>query len=188
MRRRRAGAHLQPARRRRRRPRPHARDLRGRRCVLNEPWSHSGVNAIRPLFADLARDGRFFSSVRFVGGHLASLEAIAQRRADFAAIDEVTATLLRRHCPNALAGFRVLGTTAPACAPPLVCAAGVPDDRVAALRRALDEVVAAPALAEVREALGLLGFVDADFGDYEPMLAIEREARAAGYLELFAEA
>ena len=77
--------------------------------------------------------------------HAASVAAVASGAADVAAIDAVTLALLTQHRPAAVAGVWVLQYTAPAPALPYVTRPGGP---VAALRRALRDVVADPALAD----------------------------------------
>ena len=55
-------------------------DLRGTRCVINTPTSHSGMNVLRALVAPLHSDGRFFSMVCMSGSHQRSLQMIQRGR------------------------------------------------------------------------------------------------------------
>ncbi len=65
-------------------------DCRGLCAVYNGDDSNSRMNLLRHAVAPFARDDRFFASVERSGGHLASLKALADGRADVVAIDCVT--------------------------------------------------------------------------------------------------
>src|SRR5690349_5825637 len=69
-------------------------DLRGARCVINTPSSHSGMNILQSMIAPLHENGRFFSSVIVSGAHETSLSLILNQAADVAAVDCVTYALL----------------------------------------------------------------------------------------------
>src|SRR5438067_8024953 len=71
-------------------PVEHLADLRGSRCVINEVTSHSGMNSIRAMIAGMHRNGRFFSEILVSGSHELSLEKIARKEVDVAAIDSIT--------------------------------------------------------------------------------------------------
>jgi len=156
-------------------------DLRGRRFAINELDSNSGMNLPRRLFAPLAREGRFFASTVVTGSHAASAAAIARGDADAAAIDCVTFALLARYRPHVVAELRMLGETFATATPPFVTSSGADAQLVLALREAIDDVLAAPAHADVRDAtlLRRLGRCDADA--YDLVMSYEREAIALGY-------
>lgn len=156
-------------------------DLRGRRCLINTPTSHSGSNVLRSLVAPLSVDGRFFSSVTVSGAHETSLELLRAGDADVAAIDCVTFGLLRRVRPAALAGARVIHETVRVPAPPYVTSSSTPPQTVAALRRALATAVGDPAVAGP---LMMTGVEQLSADDYAPIIELERQADAHGYLEL----
>jgi ABC-type phosphate/phosphonate transport system substrate-binding protein len=160
-------------------------DTRGLRCVVNEPWSHSGVNAIRSLVAPLSRDGRFFTSVGRSGSHVASLGWLRDDRADLASIDCVTYELVRRHRPELLAGLRILGSTPAAPAPPFVTSAHASAELVAALEDAINDVLTDPDNDELCDALLLAGVEHLDLRAYEGMLIDAQRARDLGYVEMF---
>jgi len=71
-------------------------ELRGKVAAMNQPRSHSGMNALRHAIAPHALGGRFFSDVVASGGHLASMRMLQDGRADVAAIDCVTLGLACR--------------------------------------------------------------------------------------------
>src|SRR4029077_3056687 len=89
--------------------------------------SHSGFNA--PRYALLAHRSAtrltlYRESVGPLGDPRAALAALADRRIDVTAIDAYWWWLVERHDPPA-ASFRVVGETASAPMPPLICAPGL---------------------------------------------------------------
>ena len=82
--------------------------LRGRRCVINELDSNSGMNLLRAAVAPLAEGGRFFGSVVVSGSHLRSVEMVASGEADVASIDCVSFAHFQRLYPSLVSGVRVL--------------------------------------------------------------------------------
>ncbi len=156
-------------------------DLRGRRGAVNGPASHSGYNALRSVVAAIAGGAAFFSTVIETGGHLASAEAMAEGRADVAAIDCVTYALVARHRPAAVAGLRVLGRSEKAPGLPYVTRAGADGETLARLRDALAEAFADPSLAGAREALLLKGHEVLPPDAYERIDEMEAAAVARGY-------
>jgi ABC-type phosphate/phosphonate transport system substrate-binding protein len=155
--------------------------LRGRRCAINERDSNSGSNLLRASIAPLAEHGRFFSSVELTGGHLASMRAVAEERADVAAIDCVSYAHIRRSSPELAARLRILDWTPSSPGLPYVTARANETSIVAALRAALIEVQADPAVAALRDALLLAGIDFAVDEDYVEVRQLEREALERGY-------
>jgi ABC-type phosphate/phosphonate transport system substrate-binding protein len=157
-------------------------DLRGRRCAVNDPASNSGMNLLRAAVAPLARGAtRFFGGVVMTGGHVGSMRAVAEGRADVASIDCVTWAHVVTLRPAAAAGLRVLAWTEASPGLPLITSRHIDAATRSALLRALDDVARDPALAPVRDALRLEGFERLTFEDYGSVLALERRAQAAGY-------
>ena len=156
-------------------------DLRGRRCVVNGPTSHSGMNVLRALVAPLSVGGRFFSSVAVSGSHESSVTALRRGEADVAAVDSVVYALLERYRPAALEGLRVLCETPCAPSPPFVTSAATPPERVQDIRSALHEAVTDPRLAATRSALLLDGLVAFDADAYRSIVESAEDARTHGY-------
>jgi ABC-type phosphate/phosphonate transport system substrate-binding protein len=156
-------------------------DLRGRRCAVNEIESNSGSNLLRAAIAPLAKQGRFFSSVELTGGHFASVRAVAEGRADAAAIDCVSYAHIGRSSPELAARLRILDWTPSSPGLPYVTARANETSIVAALRAALAEVQADPALAPVRDALLLTGIDFAVDENYVEVRQLERDALERGY-------
>jgi len=156
-------------------------DLRGARCAVNASDSQSGYSALRAAVAQHARDGRFFSAVTVSGSHVASLQLVAAGTVDVAAIDCVTYALVARHRPAALEGTRVLARTMPAPGLPYVTRGDAGDDRIARLRAGLQRAFADPQLEPARAALLLTAVAVLPLAAYDRIIAIEKDAVAAGY-------
>lgn len=131
--------------------------LRGKRCVINTPTSHSGMNVLRALVAPLHCDGRFFAEVRMSGSHERSLRMIQRRQVDVAAIDCVTYALLARYRPGEIAGTRVLHRTEHVPSPPYVTAHATPPQMLVAMRRAALRAFHHPSVAAAKRTLMLGG-------------------------------
>ncbi len=157
-------------------------DLRGRRCAVNDAASNSGMNVLRAAIAPLANGAaRFFAETIMTGAHAASVTAVADGRADVAAIDCVTWAHLQHWRPEAAGKLRVLTWTEATPGLPLIAAAATSDETRSALAGALEDVAADPALAEMRAALLLEGFVRVAAAAYGRIVALERAAVLAGY-------
>jgi ABC-type phosphate/phosphonate transport system substrate-binding protein len=107
--------------------------LRGRRLAFNGPDSMSGILA---LVRDLEAMGESLETVfpeRIeTGAHRASIVAVAEGRADVAAIDCRSWHLARRHEPKA-AGLRVVGWTALRKGLPFITSRHTPPETVTKL-------------------------------------------------------
>ncbi len=156
-------------------------ELRGSRAAINEPGSNSGYNLFRHFIAPHAVEGRFFSSVIETGGHRASIDAVASGEADIAAIDCVTFGNTLRFDPERVAGVRILAETAKGPGLPFITSASTPAKDLVILRRALDETISDPDLAQVCDTLSLRGISLLGDSDYEVLAELDREAARHGY-------
>jgi ABC-type phosphate/phosphonate transport system substrate-binding protein len=156
-------------------------ELRDGVAVINGVDSQSGCNVLRALLAPLAAGGRFCAAVLESGSHIASIAAVAAGRADFAAVDCVTHALLARWRPAALAGTRVLLETPAAPGLPYVTGGAADRDLRRRLQEGLHRAFRDAGLAETRAALLLTGFTELPLEAYLPIVAMRREAEAAGY-------
>ncbi len=129
------------------------------RFAYNSGGSHSGWAA--PQLWAKAR-GFAFRPALATGGHRASAQAVADGRADIAALDAVTWRGIRRFDADLAARLRVLGTTDATPGLPMIAAPGVDTAR---LRAALDTALAALA-EDHRDILGIRGFVPIPPEDY----------------------
>lgn len=130
-------------------------DLRGTRCVINSPTSHSGMNVLRALVAPLHCDGRFFADVSISGSHESSLRMVGLGQVDVAAIDCVTHALIARYRPAELAGTRVIHHTEHVPSPPFITARNTSPEKLAAMRDAVLSALDQPTFAQTKEMLML---------------------------------
>jgi ABC-type phosphate/phosphonate transport system substrate-binding protein len=156
-------------------------DLRGARVAFNAVDSQSGYNALRAVVAPLAEGGRFFCHAIETGAHSKSLAAVADGRADVAAIDCVSYALAIRYRRPAIQRVRILCTAPAAPALPYVTAASADADRLLRLRDGLRGAMADPALAAAREALLLQDIMLLPDSAYDCIDEMERVAIAKGY-------
>jgi phosphonate transport system substrate-binding protein len=159
-------------------------DLRGRSYAYNDPGSHSGYNVPRDHLLHLGETGGYFGRVVESGAHQSSIRMIAAGEVDAAGIDSTVLELELRSHPELAGTFRVVEAIGPNPIPPVV----VPRALDAALKAGLRELLLGMhADAEGRVVLeaGLVArFAEVGDADYEPVRAMVRRARAAGFLAL----
>ncbi len=156
-------------------------DMRGRRCAVNDMSSNSGMNVLRAAIAPLARGGRFFAETVVTRAHSASVRAVADGRADVAAIDCVTWAHLQTLRPAETGSLRVLCWSASSPGLPLITSHRTDAATCRALLQALDRVVTSAALTPVRKALRVSGFTRLPSPAYSAILTMEEQARARSY-------
>jgi ABC-type phosphate/phosphonate transport system substrate-binding protein len=155
--------------------------LRGRRCVVNERDSNSGMNLLRATIAQVANGEPFFASVAVSGSHLRSVEMVASGEADVAAIDCVSFAHFQRLYPSLFASMRVLSWTASTPSLPYITAGTASDETMQVLRAALADVFDDNGLAPVRERLQLRGVDLSSNEGFGEVLHLERAAVSSGY-------
>jgi ABC-type phosphate/phosphonate transport system substrate-binding protein len=156
----------------------------GRTAAINSIDSNSGMNVLRHAIAELNPDVPFFDSVVHSGGHLQSLTAVAERRADVAAIDCVSFQLIEDRWPELTDRVRSIGDSIKTCGLPLVmpdASLASTDTRqiLATLNKALKQVN-----PRLRQQLHLSHFESVNLEDYQGILEVESFAIDAGYHEL----
>jgi ABC-type phosphate/phosphonate transport system substrate-binding protein len=154
--------------------------FRGGVAAVNTPDSMSGMLALKLVFAPLAERARFFSRAVETGGHLASLDAVREGRADVCAIDCVCAALARRHRPAALDGLVEIARSPSVPGLPWITRVGEPQ----VIRAALERAFADPELNKARDALLLSGFSVLEARDYDRITELEAEMEKGGGLLL----
>jgi ABC-type phosphate/phosphonate transport system substrate-binding protein len=159
----------------------HLRDLRNRRCAINEASSNSGMNLLRASIAPLADGESFFEAILFSGSHLRSAEMVTDGEADVAAVDCVSLAHFQRHYPSAVAGLRILDWTASSPSLPFIAAAATNDTLLAILRSSLAAVFADRELDSVRELLFLDGVDLEPKSSFTEVLQLKRKAVELGY-------
>jgi ABC-type phosphate/phosphonate transport system substrate-binding protein len=156
-------------------------DLRGGIAAINDSGSNTGVALLRDMLAPIADRAPFFAHVHTTGSHQASARAVAAGDADVAAIDAVTWAALDRYDGEFTRHLRVIARSEEAPTPPFVTARETPVETIAALRVALDNVIADPALEEVRDRLFLTGIVPARADLPDRVVAQDERAARNGY-------
>jgi ABC-type phosphate/phosphonate transport system substrate-binding protein len=154
---------------------------RGHRAAVNSSASNTGYNLFRHFIAPHARSGEFFSDVIVTGAHRASVRAVADGKADMAAIDAVSFAALARFEADLAARVRIIATTAPSPTLPFVTARSTDGATVRALRAALTETMADAELTDARAALFLTGVRATGDHRLAEVSRLDRAARDAGY-------
>ena len=165
-------------------PAEHLGGLRGRRAAINERQSNSGMNLFRAAVAPLARGAPFFAEVIETGSHAGSLRAVAEGRADVAAIDAVSFVHIVCGEPSLAMRVRTLGWTDPSPGLPFVTSIATPRGIVRLLRIVLGEVARSAELQPARDTLLLEGIERLPAGAYRRVSRIEQAADRLGYSAL----
>ncbi|RWX80959.1 phosphate ABC transporter substrate-binding protein [Neorhizobium lilium] len=159
-------------------------DLRGLTAAVNTPDSNSGMNLFRAAIAPIAGGSRFFGRVVQTGGHVESIAAVADGRADCAAIDCITYGHMQRFAPERLRNIVVIAQTAEGPGLPFITRGTASDQDVHVLRAALDAAILESSLAATRDILALEGFAHLIDSDYDVLLSFETEAERFGYPQI----
>ena len=148
-------------------------DFAGLRFAFNVPDSLSGSVA---LVAAMREEGLAPGSVEWIetGGHRASILAVAEGRADLAAIDAVAWALAERFEPEPAAKLQMLMQTPLRPAPPTITGAGRSTEELEAIRAAFTDALASEETGEARGALRIEGAAVLTASDYEPLAALVR--------------
>lgn len=131
----------------------------GAMMAYNDAMSQSGWAAPQNFAAELGI--RFRAGPR-TGGHRASALAVAEGRAELAALDAVTQRLLQREEPEIMAGLRVLAMTPATPGLPLIAARSAPEYMTYALVAHAIEALS----PEDRDTLGIHGLVQIEADAY----------------------
>ena len=154
---------------------------RGRVAVMNNLDSNSGMNVFRHAVAEVSGSEKFFASVVTSGGHLHSLEMVANGTADIAAIDCVSYQLIADWRPELCADIRIISDSVKTCGLPLVMThADIADTDTETMIERLNQALA---LCDdvVRDTLHLSGFAAVQLDDYLNIVEIEQYAIQRGY-------
>ena len=111
--------------------------LRGKRLAFNSVDSMSGVLALGRDLVALGESFSLFCGQTETGGHRASLAAVADGKADVAAVDCRSWSLFRRFEPDVSSRLEVVGWTARRRGLPFITAKETPPAVVAVLKKAL---------------------------------------------------
>jgi ABC-type phosphate/phosphonate transport system substrate-binding protein len=151
---------------------------------MNNPDSNSGMNVLRHAVAEVHAGGDFFARVKTTGGHLYSLQAVAEGAADIAAIDCVSYQLIEDWRPELCARLRIIADSVKTCGLPLVMShATIAKTDTGWLTAMLNEALAGCS-SEVTDTLHLVGFAEVKLDDYRSILEAEEFAVGRGYSQL----
>ena len=155
-------------------------NFRGTTAAVNGLDSMSGMLALKLVFGPLAQDSSFFGNVFISGGHISSISAVREGKADICAIDSVCLALARRYRPGDLLGLVEVARSPSVPGLPLVTVAGDVD----MIRQGLTSAFADPKLTEARQALLISGFSVLDSQAYDRILDLESQMQKSGGLDL----
>ena len=156
-------------------------ECRGKVAAMNAADSNSGMNVLRYAIAKYNPSAAFFSRVVQTGGHLHSLEAVADETVDVASIDCVSYQLIQDHWPELIDQVRSIGFSVKTCGLPFVLPKS--SIRDADLKLLVDNLNQALANTPetIRNRLHLLRFEPVVLEDYQPIVDLETFAINAGY-------
>jgi len=154
--------------------------FRGATAAINNPDSMSGMLALQLVFGPHARDSRFFGEVIETGGHINSMIAVRDGKAQICAIDAVCTAMARAYRPDYLEGLVEIARSPEVPGLPYVTVAGDP----VKLRHALTTAFADPGLREARDRLFLRDHSVLSEKDYSRITDLETEMQRAGGLKL----
>jgi ABC-type phosphate/phosphonate transport system substrate-binding protein len=114
--------------------------LMDKRFAFNNPDSMSGIVALARDLEALGCGVEIFRALIETGGHRASVAAVAEDRADVAALDCRTWSLVKRFEPDTAEAVEVVAWTAKRKGLPLIVSKSVPCRVVAVVRSALRDI------------------------------------------------
>ncbi len=153
--------------------------FRDTRVALNSDSSNSGMNVLRYAISQLALTESFFSDRLLTGGHKQSMSAVAEGRADLAAIDVVTYALINELEPEMCRQLKIIGQSELTTGLPFICAKHSDlnhHELCIAMNQAVEQMD-----PKARKLLHLNGFSPVSIRDYAKIKQLENDAVAAGY-------
>ena len=113
-------------------------DLKGRAVAYVDPESLTGRNYLRHRIKSLgSEESTFFGRISYTGSHDRSIEAVARGLVDVASVDHLIFEMMKEQQPATTNKLRILETSPPFGAPPVVVPRSVPAELRAKLRQAL---------------------------------------------------
>lgn len=159
-------------------------DLRGQTAAFNSVDSQSGYNAFRHKIAPLAEGRVFFSKTMESGGHLLSMQAVAEKKADACCVDAVCWELAIRSKPDLANRLRLIAQTQSVPGLPYVTSAHRSSEEISLIRAAARRALSAPETEKNRKHLGICGFSELTSDAYAPLTGMYEEACRLAYPEL----
>ena len=159
-------------------------DTFGGRAGWTVAHSQSGFNAFRHHLLRYRSAQRPTLYGQVTGNLITArnvLDAVREGRIDVGPLDAYWHALIAQHAPSAVAGIRVLASTALTAMPAFVAGAGMPAQHIERLRTAFGGAAREPWFAPFRSQLLLAGFAAVEDKTFAPLLEWDAAARAAGY-------
>jgi ABC-type phosphate/phosphonate transport system substrate-binding protein len=154
--------------------------FRGKVVAVNNPDSMSGMLALKLAFAPLAKGRKFFARAIESGGHVNSMIAVRDGKADVCAIDAVCVAMAKRYRPDYLEGLVEIARSPAVPSLPFVTRCGNVED----MRTGLVEAFADSELRVCRDQLFLSGHSVLGPTAYVRITDLENEMQKAGGLDL----
>jgi ABC-type phosphate/phosphonate transport system substrate-binding protein len=148
-------------------------DIEGRRVAYNACDSLSGYVVLGPALRDAGVGNERVKWLE-TGSHRASVLAVAEGKADAAAIDAVCWALAERHEPGPASKLKVIAETPLRPGLPFITALTRSAEEVDRIRTALAETIADPETRRARDALYLIGIESIGASEYEPLAELGR--------------
>jgi ABC-type phosphate/phosphonate transport system substrate-binding protein len=159
-------------------------DTFGARAGYTVAHSQSGFNAFRHHLLGYRTPQRPVLYGEMVGDLITArnvLDSVRTGRIDVGPLDAYWHLLIAQHAPQLTADIRVLASTAVTPLPAFVAAADASADLVERLRAAFIGAAGQSWFGPLAGLLQIEGFAAVAAGSYQPLLAWDREATAAGY-------
>lgn len=144
-------------------------DLEGKTHAINETTSWSGNHLMRSYMFNHGLAASFFSEIIVSGGHSKSMRAVAEGKADSAAIDHGVFDYVSDTFPEVMEQIRVIGQVGPSPSPPFVIHRSVPKDLQDAIRQAMLELGQSKSFQQLVEPHRLKTLVPIKDDDYGPI-------------------
>jgi ABC-type phosphate/phosphonate transport system substrate-binding protein len=141
-------------------------ELEGLTPVVSNVHSLSGWCSLGCALSEVTDDPGFVKPYVQGGGHAGSLQALQDRRADFASIDPGTFQLLHRHQPHLTSGVNVIGEGPLVPATPLHVSKKRSVQSLDRIREAVSGAINASFNEVAREKIGIDSFVGIDDQTY----------------------
>jgi phosphonate transport system substrate-binding protein len=156
-------------------------DLRGRRWAYSDEASHSGYNIVRHHLLALGETAGYFGSAVASGSQQDSIRMVLDGHVDASGIDSTVLELEEARKPGLVGALRAIAALGPNPIPPVVVARRL-DAPLKTRLRALFLGMAADPAGRALLAEGLMtGFVHVRDEDYDPIRAMVRRAKDAGF-------
>lgn len=143
------------------------RDLDAGIIALNNFDSQSGYNALVRTWTRDRGEPLRTETLRVSGSHRQSLQLVANGEVMVCAVDPVCFAHSSRFDADAVREVRVLTRSDPTPTLPMITSLETDDQALKNMRAALDDLIADPALADIRETLFLAGFEPLTDDDYQ---------------------